>query len=220
MPGKPLTRRDRIDPTLDYATRLSGPVPDYLLRIERQTHLTTVAPQQMSSRLQGRLLALLSMLTRPGRVLELGTFTGYGALCLAEGLAAGGYVDTIEGDAETARRAERLLAQTPLADRIRIHTGQAGVLLDELRGPYGMIFLDADKRGYPDYLPLLIGRLLPGGLLLADNVLWDGKTGRGVTTDPVVDALRRFNTAVAEDDRLQSLTLPLRDGLTIARRVD
>jgi predicted O-methyltransferase YrrM len=216
MPGKP-TLRDRIDPLVDYATRLSGPVPAYLDRVERQTYLKTVAPQQISGRLQGRLLALLSKLTAPTRVLELGTFTGYATLCLAEGVAAGGYVDTVEGDAELASRARHHFAESPLGDRIRLHVGQALPLMERLNGPYGLIFLDADKRGYPQYLPRLVDRLRPGGLLLTDNVLWDGKAGRAMD-DATVTALRTFNERVVDDPRLESVVLPFRDGLSVVRK--
>jgi predicted O-methyltransferase YrrM len=216
MPGNP-TRRDRIDPVVDYATHLSGPVPDYLDWVERQTYLKTIAPQQMSGRLQGRVLAMLAKLTAPDRILEVGTFTGYATLCLAEGLTPTGTIDTIEGDAETASRARMHFSRTPFTDRIRLHVGAAKELLPELPGPYDLIFLDADKRGYPDYLAPLTERLRPGGLLLTDNVLWDGKAGRS-NTDPTVVALHRFNELVAGDPGLECVVLPLRDGLSVVRK--
>jgi predicted O-methyltransferase YrrM len=217
MPGKP-TLRDRIDRSTEYAESLSGPIPDYLLEIERQTHLKTLAPQMMSGRLQGRLLAMLSILQQPRRILEIGTFTGYATLCLAEGLANGGTIDTIEGDAEIAHLARRHFARTPFADSIRLHAEQAEKVLPTLSGSYDMVFLDGDKRGYPDYLSRLVQLLSPGGLLLTDNVLWDGKAGMN-TVDPVVNALRRYNSLVADDKRLSTVVLPIRDGLSVARRL-
>ena len=217
MPGKP-TRRDRIDPLVDYAEALSGPVPEYLQYVERQTHLKTIAPQMMSGRLQGRLLALLSKLCQPRRILELGTFTGYATLCLAEGLREEGYIDTIEGDAELAFLAQQHVDGSPYANRIRLHVAPAHDVIAGLSGPYDMIFLDGDKRGYPEYLPLLLPLLAPGGLLLADNVLWDGRAG-SKSRDKDARALRRYNELVYRNTQLDTLILPIRDGLSVARRV-
>ncbi len=194
-----------------------APCPTYLDRVERQTYLRTLAPQQMSGRLQGRLLAMLSAIHRPERVLEIGTFTGYATLCLAEGLAPAGTIDTIEGDAEVAWLARHHFHASPYADRINLHVGQAAEVLPELAGPYDLIFLDADKRGYPDYLTLLADRLRPGGLLLADNVLWDGKAGRK-SRDADAASLHHYNCMLHGDPRFTVAVLPLRDGLSIARR--
>lgn len=216
MPGKP-TLRDRISRRNDYAEAMSGPLSDILVQLERQTHLKTLAPQMMSGRLQGRMLAMLSKLQRPKRILEVGTFTGYATLCLAEGLTASGTLDTLEGDAEMANLAAAHIKCSPYADRITIHAGQALTLLSRLSAPYDLIFLDADKIGYPVYLPLLIDRLAPGGLLIADNVLWDGKTG-GNQQGRVAQALHRYNRLVLDDGRLSVVVLPMRDGLSVARR--
>ena len=211
--------RDRIDPQYDYATALSGPVPEYLDYVERQTYLKTTAPQMMCGRLQGRILSLLSKMLRPRRVLEIGNFTGYATLCLAEGLDERGHIDTIEGDAEIAVRARRHFARSPYGGRIELHSGQAQEVVKELPGPYDLIFLDGDKRGYPDYLPLMVQRLRPGGLLIADNVLWDGKAGRK-TNDVVARALQLYNQLVAENSCLEAVILPIRDGLSISRRIE
>ncbi|MCP9237883.1 O-methyltransferase [Lewinella sp. JB7] len=216
MRGKP-TRRDRIDPQAEYAGAMSGPVPDYLHTVERQTHLRTLAPQMITGTLQGRFLAMLSAIHRPHRVLELGTFTGYGTLCLAEGLAAGGTIDTIEGDPEMAWLARRHFAQSPYAKMVTLHEGQIESQLQNLTGPYDLIFLDADKQSYPDYFDVLAERLRPGGLLLADNVLWDGKVGRNAP-DRDAAALREYNRRVRDDDRFTTVVLPLRDGLSVARK--
>lgn len=210
--------RDDIDPLFDYAEALSGPVPDYLTAVERQTFLRTMAPQMLSGRLQGRLLALLSKIQRPTTVLEIGTFTGYSALCLAEGLAPEGRLHTIEGNPETAYWAERHFAASPFAGRIQLHRGQARELLADLPPAFDLIFLDGDKRGYPAYYRLLRERLNPGGLLLADNVLWDGRIADGQRPDPDVAALRRYNDLLAADQDFDTLVLPLRDGLSVARR--
>lgn len=211
--------RDLIDPRHDYAESLSGPLPDYLLEMERQTFLKTMAPQMLSGRLQGRLLSMLSSLLRPQRILELGTFTGYSALCLAEGLTADGELHTIEGNRETAFWARKNFAASPFTDRINLHVGQAADILPTLPDTFDMVFLDGDKRGYPEYFDQLIDRITPGGLLLADNILWDGKVSKGGKPDPDVEALRRYNELVLADERVEVVVLPIRDGLSIARRI-
>lgn len=210
--------RDDIDQQYDYAESLSGPIPDYLLEVERQTFLKTMAPQMLSGRLQGRLLSLLSLLLRPRRILELGTFTGYSALCLAEGLLSDGELHTIEGNPETAFLARQNFALSPFNDQIHLHQGQADELLPTLPATFDLIFLDGDKRGYPAYFHQLIERLRPGGLLLADNILWDGRVSTSGQADPDVTALREYNQLVAEDNRLSTVVLPLRDGLSVARK--
>ena len=210
--------RDEIDPLFDYAEALSGPLPDYLREVERQTFLKTVAPQMLSGRLQGRLLALLSKLAGPREAVEIGTFTGYSALCLAEGLAPGGRLYTIEGNAEIAWWARRHIGNSPFADRIDLRVGQAWEVLPTLPRQWDLVFLDGDKRGYPDYFHYFVDRLRPGGLLLADNVLWDGRANRR-EDDPDVLALRRYNDLVRDDPRLEGVLLPIRDGLSIARRI-
>ena len=211
--------RDDINPRYDYAESLSGPLPPYLLDVERQTFLKTMAPQMLSGRLQGRLLSLLASLLRPRRILELGTFTGYSALCLAEGLHPDGELHTIEGNAEVAHLARRHFTASPYADRIHLHVGQARDLLPTLPATFDLIFLDGDKRGYPAYFHQLINRLTPGGLLLADNILWDGRAQRSGERDPDVLALREYNDILLNDERVTTVVLPLRDGLSVARRV-
>ena len=209
--------RDLIDPLYDYAESVSGPVPEYLLRIERQTHLKTLAPQMMSGRLQGRMLALLSKLVRPRRILEIGTFTGYGTLCLAEGLHEDGELHTIEGDAEHADLAREHILQSPYHGRIHLYVREAADAMLEIDGEFDLIFLDGDKKGYPRYYRLLVERLSAGGLLIADNVLWDGKSADH-QTDPVAEKLREYNDSLLADPRMEVVVLPLRDGLSVARR--
>lgn len=211
--------RDEIDPRYEYAEALSGPVPDYLAAVERQTFLKTMAPQMLSGRLQGRLLSMLSHLVKPTCILELGTFTGYSALCLAEGLAEHGELHTIEGNRETAFWARENITASPFSTKIHLHIGQAEDLLPTLPQRFDLIFLDGDKRGYPDYFHALIDRLHPGGLLLADNILWDGRVNISGRTDADVEALRAYNQLLLADGRVEVVVLPLRDGLSVARRV-
>jgi len=195
--------RDDIDPHHDYAQALSGPVPDYLLEVERQTFLKTMAPQMLSGQLQGRILSLLSKLRQPQTILEVGTFTGYAALCMAEGLAPGGKLHTIEGNQETAFLARQNFAASPFADQIELHIGQALELLQELPSVFDLVFLDGDKRGYPEYFHQLIDRLSPGGILLADNILWDGKVSASGKPDLDVEALRAYNQLLVDDPRVE-----------------
>lgn len=221
--------RDDANPLHDYAEALSGPIPDYLRQLERTTYLQTLAPQMLSGHLQGRLLALLSKLLRPKRILELGTFTGYSALCLAEGLAADGQLDTIEGNLEMAAIAKRFFEASPFKTQIRLHTrnvdgsrrSQADPLIAKLvaAGSYDIIFLDADKRNYANYFHQLLPHLQVGGLFISDNVLWDGRVIHADDTDPDVQALAKFNQLLATDTRVELLLLPLRDGLSVARRL-
>ncbi|MGB3801809.1 MAG: O-methyltransferase, partial [Lewinella sp.] len=194
--------RDLIDELFDYAESFSGPVPPYLDEVERQTFLKTIAPQMMSGKLQGRLLALLAKLLQPRSALEIGTFTGYATLCLAEGLASGGVLHTIEGDPEHAAIAARHIGMSPYHRQIELHVGDARELLADLPADFDLVFLDGDKIGYPAYYELLIDRIRPGGLLLADNVLWDGKTPKK-TADRVVESLRQYNRLLREDTRVE-----------------
>lgn len=211
--------RDNINLIYEYAESVSGPVPAYLDQVERQTYLKTMAPQMLSGRLQGRLLSMLSKIHRPKTVLELGTFTGYSALCLAEGLDAGGTIHTVEGNLETAFWAEQNITASPFADRIQIHKGQAADILPTLPDSFDLIFMDGDKRGYPDYFHQLIDRMNPGGLLLADNILWAGRVKHKDTKDADAQALRLYNQILVEDERVDVVVLPLRDGLSIARKI-
>ena len=208
---------DLIRALHDYATRLSSPPPPYLHQLERETHLTTLAPQMLSGSLQGRFLALLSKLMRPRRILEIGTFTGYGALCLAEGLAPDDQLHTIEANPEREALIRKYLAEAGMTDRIHLHMGDALDLIPTLDEAFDLVFVDAGKQDYGRYFDLLIGRLPVGALLIADNVLWSGKI-LDPTSDADAQALHTFNERVRDDARLESLILPLRDGLLLARK--
>ncbi len=202
----------------DYCERLSSAPPDTLLALERETHLKTLAPQMLSGTLQGRLLAMLSRTLRPRRILEVGTFTGYGTHCLAEGLTDDGILHTIEGNPEVAYLIRKHLVAARLDTRVQLHLGDALQIIPALEGTFDMVFLDANKREYAAYFDLLANRINPGGLLLADNVLWSGKVVSG-DTDTDTRLIDAFNQKVLADTRFQNLILPLRDGLMLAQRV-
>ena len=178
----------------------------------------------LSGHVQGRVLSMLSHMIQPKRILELGTFTGYSALCLAEGLAEGGKLITIEHNDELEETIRRNIAQSPLSDRIELLIGDAVERVKELRNEgvneFELVFIDADKREYCAYLEAVYPMVPVGGFILADNTLWDGHI-----IDPAYDkdkqtlGLRAFNDKLKEDDRFEQVILPLRDGLTLIRKV-
>ena len=203
----------------DYVLGHIEPEPEWLRRLDRDANLRLMNPRMNSGHLQGRLLKMFTLHTRPRRVLELGTFGGYSALCIAEGLEQGAEVVTLEIDDEKEDFIREHIAASPIADRIRLVIGDATELLPALpAASFDMLFLDSDKRDYPALYPECKRLLRPGGLLLADNTLWDGHI-----TDPAYDrdrqttALRRFNAIVSADADVDSVILPLRDGLTLIR---
>lgn len=171
-----------------------------------------------SGHLQGRLLSMLVSMIRPRRVLELGTFTGYSALCLAETLPEGGEVHTVELDDEMEEELEALFASSPGGDRVKLHIGDAMQVIPTLDEDWDLVYIDANKRDYTAYLDLLLPRLRPGSFIIADNTLWDGKVfDTAANHDPQTLGLDAFNTFVASHPRLSSVILPLRDGLTLIR---
>ncbi len=202
---------------LAYCQSYSTPQRELLYRLERETHLKTMAPRMMAGPYQGQLLRFISWMVRPRRALELGTFTGYGALCLAEGLAEGGVLHTIEVNPEVVWLARKYFAEAGMNDRIRLHVGDAFEVVPALGGDFDLVFLDAGKRQYEAMYELVLPRVRPGGFVLADNVLWSGKVVVG-HDDADTRALDAFNKKVAADPRVECLMLPVRDGLTLVRK--
>ena len=211
----------------EYIEAHSSPEGAVLEQITRNTHLEVINPRMLSGHVQGRVLSMLSKMIRPKRILELGTFTGYSALCLAEGLSEDGKLITIEHNDEMEDAIRRNLALSPLGEKIELVIGDAKEWLEKVKGERGkvkgeelfdLVFIDADKKEYCEYLDLVLPLMNEGGWILADNTLWDGHI-----IDPAYDkdkqtvALRAFNDKVAEDERLEKVILPLRDGLTVIR---
>lgn len=206
---------DAID---DYILDHISPEPPHLSRLFRHTHTTHLYPRMCSGHLQGRLLAMLTAMIRPHSVLELGTFTGYSALCLAETLPEGGRVHTVEVDDEMEEELLELFATAPGGDRIELHIGDALEVIPTLDEDWDLVYIDANKRDYKRYLDLLMPRLQPGTFIIADNTLWDGKVlDLEKNHDAQTLALDEFNAYVAAHPRLESVILPLRDGLTLIR---
>jgi predicted O-methyltransferase YrrM len=203
----------------DYCEAHSSCEPDYLKKLSRATHLRSMYPQMLSGTLQGRLLSFISKLIKPRYVLEIGTFTGYSALCLAEGLREDGLLFTLEADPELEDIILEHWRLSPYESRLKLVLGEALTTIPTLPvHQFDLIFLDADKENYPRYYFLLRNMLRPGGVMLADNVLWSGKVTDSACTDRETEALREFNRLVAEDDSVEKVMLPIRDGLTLVRR--
>ena len=211
----------------DYIESHSTPENEVLRFITRDTYCNVLNPRMVSGHIQGRLLARISRMIQPQRILELGTFTGYSALCLAEGLPEGGMLTTVEHNDELEDTIRRNLALSPLSRKIQSVISDAKVFLAGYQQAFDLVFMDADKREYCAYLDLLLAEradgtsLLPvGGWLLADNTLWDGHIiDPAYDRDPQTIALRRFNDQVAADPRLEKVILPIRDGLSIIHRI-
>ena len=204
----------------EYIEQHSSPESEVLQQITRSTHLEVINPRMLSGHVQGRVLSLLSQMIQPQNILELGTFTGYSALCLAEGLSDSGRLVTIEHNDEMEDSIRRNLALSPLGDKIELVIGDAKEWLaqQEQSAGFDLVFIDADKKEYSDYLDLVLPLMRDGGWILADNTLWDGHiVEEAYDKDRQTVALRTFNDKVASDERLQKVILPLRDGLTIIR---
>jgi predicted O-methyltransferase YrrM len=207
---------------LEYIEQHSSPESDALKQIVHSTHIEMINPRMMSGHIQGRVLSLLSQMIRPDRILELGTFTAYSTLCLAEGLTPTGQLFTIEHNDELEDLIRRNLSLSPLADKIHLVIDDAIQWLAQHHPsqPYDLVFIDADKRQYTAYLDAVLPLVRPGGWILADNTLWDGHIiEEAYDKDKQTLALRAFNDRVAQDDTLEKVILPLRDGLTIIRKL-
>jgi caffeoyl-CoA O-methyltransferase len=205
-----------------YLESHTSPESELLAELDRQTHLRVMAPRMLSGHMQGRMLAMLSRMLQPRYVLEIGTFTGYSALCLAEGLAPDGELHTFEVDDELYDLAHSFFARSPHAAQIRQHTGSALEWAHRLGLTFDLVFLDGDKREYPDYYRMLLdgGLVKRGSYILADNVLWYGKVLEAAPSNDLhTRNIQAFNDLVQADPRVENVILPLRDGLTVMRVV-
>ena len=201
----------------DYILKHIDAEGDDLRRLNRETHLYHLRPRMCSGHLQGRMLKMMVRMIRPQHILELGTFTGYSALCLAEGLADDSCrLDTIEIDDELEDFIRAHFDASPLTPRINLHIGDARDVLPTIEGDFDLVFIDANKREYCEYYEMVFDRVAPGGFIIADNTLWDGKVvDWGKKLDAQTEGILRFNDMIAADDRVEKVILPVRDGLTI-----
>jgi len=203
----------------DYIEQHSTPETEVLRTINRDTNLHILNPHMLSGHVQGRVLSLLSQMIEPKHILELGTFTGYSAICLSEGLRSDGQLVTIEHNDELEDTIRQNLSKAPRHEQIQLLIGDCKEIIPTLTQDFDLVFIDADKREYCSYLDLVLSHVRVGGWILADNTLWDGHV-----IDPTYDkdaqtiGLRAFNDRVAQDENLEKVILPLRDGLTVMRR--
>lgn len=204
----------------DYASQHSSPESDLLKKLNRETWSKVLYPRMLSGHLQGRILGFMSKLIKPRRVLEIGTYTGYSAICLSEGLEEGGLVETIDINEELFPMVENYLKEANLSDKIKCYTGDAGMIIPTLAGPFDLVFIDADKENYSLYFDLVFDKVNPGGLIIADNVLWSGKVlDEPKANDKETISIKAFNEKIRNDDRIEKLLLPVRDGLMFVRKI-
>jgi len=202
----------------EYAVEHTQPEPELLARLSRETHQKVLQPRMLSGHFQGRLLSMISKIAKPKIILEVGTYTGYSALCLAEGLQKDGELHTIDINEELKDFQKKYFDLSIFKDQIYQHLGNALSIIPKLDLKFDLIFIDADKPNYPAYFELLINKLNPGGIILTDNVLWSGKVIEVIQEDDEsTRALVKYNRMVAEDSRLETILLPIRDGLSISR---
>jgi caffeoyl-CoA O-methyltransferase len=210
---------DIVDPAVEqYAVDHTTPEPPWFAALAEDTRARTRAPGMMVGKLEGRLLTALVAMLRPRQVLEIGTFTGYSALSMAEALPPDGRIITCDISEEHVAIAREHIAATPYADRIEIRVGPAQQTVESLPGPFDLVFIDADKTGYLGYYEAVLPKLAPDGVILVDNVLWSGRVVDPAEDDDDTRAIRAFNDHVAADDRVEVVLLTVRDGVSLIRR--
>lgn len=204
----------------DYVIAHSQPEPELLQQLSRETWQKVLAPRMLSGHLQGRILSMFSKLIHPEYILEIGTYTGYSALCLVEGLTPDGELHTIDINEELTDLQRKYFDKSGYGKQIIQHTGDALKIIPKLERTFDLVFIDADKHNYPGYLELLLPKLPKGAVILSDNVLWSGKVVEKVDEDDIdTIALLRYNKLLNQHPELESVMLPIRDGLTVSRVV-
>lgn len=204
----------------DYIADHISREPEILRETYRYTNVHHLYPRMCSGHVQGRLLKMLTTMVGPRRVLELGAFTGYSTLCIAEGLADGAELHTVEIDDELEDELLERFERSGLGDKIRLHIGDALATVPTLGGEWDMVFVDANKRHYPEYYEMILPLVRPGGYIIADNTLWDGKVAdEPAPTDAQSRGIMAFNDMVANDPRVEVSIVPVRDGLTLIRKI-
>lgn len=202
-----------------YLREHSSPQSEALEWIEKQTNIRTNYPRMLSGAVQGRLLTILAEISNARKVLEIGTFTGYSATCLAYGLPEDGHIDTLEINDELEDLIREGWSRAGVEGKITLHIGDARKTIATLEGPYDLVYIDANKREYSDYYDLVFDLVRPGGLILADDVLWDGKLWQNpLPQDKQTLGIAAFNDKVMADPRVESVLLPIRDGLNVIRK--
>jgi caffeoyl-CoA O-methyltransferase len=191
---------------------------DLLKRVNRETHVEVLQPRMLSGHFQGRVLSMLSKMIQPQRILEIGTYTGYSALCMAEGLSPGGKLVTIDVNEELAQRVQGYFDASAFAKQIHYIISPALDVIPTLNETWDLVFIDADKQNYIEYYELILPFVRSGGYVILDNVLWSGKVAEPGKNDKDTVLLRKLNDLIHEDERVEEVLLPIRDGLMIARK--
>ena len=204
---------------LEYSEKYSQQEPEILQELNRETHLKILNPRMLSGFFQGRLLSIISKLIKPKKVLEIGTYTGYSAICIAEGMNKNGIIHTIDKNEELNTIQKKYFKKTGDVEKFIQHTGIALDIIPEINETFDLIFLDADKENYINYFNCIINKLNKSGVILADNVLWSGKVIDKNQQDNTTNILRRFNHMVNNDSRVETVLLPIRDGISIIRKI-
>lgn len=202
-----------------YVEDHSEPESDLLQQINRETHLHVLKPRMLSGHLQGRVLSMLSHMIRPKNILEIGTYTGYAALCMAEGMQSEGKLITIDNNEELSVRTKHYFTQSKFTKQIEMVVGNATDVIPGLKEKWDLVFIDADKENYGNYFDLIIEQVNPGGFIIADNVLWSGKVFDSDKRDKATESIRDFNRKMHTDSRVQNVLFPIRDGLMILRKI-
>lgn len=200
-----------------YVEALTSPETEALAKLNRETHAKVLSPRMLSGHLQGQFLSMISHMIQPKTILEVGTFTGYSAICLAQGLQPGGVLHTIDINEELEDMVRGYFAQAGVQDRIQYHIGNALQIIPSLNETFDLVFIDADKINYANYYDLVFDKVRKGGYILADNVLWSGKVVNE-KKDKDTQAIDDYNHKIYNDPRVQCLLLPIRDGIMIARK--
>ena len=208
---------DFLDPKIEeYALKYCDSESDLLKELNRQTHLNIMQPRMLSGHLQGRILSSYSKLIKPNSILEIGTYTGYSALCLAEGLTSNGVLHTIDLNEEIASFTQNFINKSEFNKKIKFHIGNALDIIPNIDLKWDLVFIDADKENYSNYFDLVIEQVKTGGWIIADNVLWSGKVLEPTNkNDLETQSLKNFNKKVKSDSRVSNLLLPVRDGMMI-----
>ena len=208
---------DFLDPKIEeYALKYCDPESDLLNELNRQTHLKIMHPRMLSGHLQGRILSSYSKAIKPNSILEIGTYTGYSALCLAEGLTTNGILHTIDMNEELASFTQNFIDKSEFNNKIKFHVGDALKIIPNIDLKWDLVFIDADKENYSNYFDLVIEQVRNGGWIIADNVLWSGKVLEPTNkNDFETQSLKNFNEKVKSDTRVSNLLLPVRDGMMI-----
>ncbi|AXT60789.1 O-methyltransferase [Aquimarina sp. AD10] len=202
----------------DYVVQHSEKEPKLLQQLTRETYQKILQPRMLSGPYQGRVLSMLSKLINPKNILEIGTYTGYSALCLAEGIQQDGVLHTIDINEELEDFQRKYFNLSPFGKQIYQHIGDATTIIPNLDLTFDLVFIDADKPNYPVYFDIIINKMNQGGVILSDNVLWSGKVIEKIQQDDIsTKALLEYNTLLVEDKRIETVVLPIRDGLTISR---